>query len=65
MSIAYALSESTVGLLALAAADGRSGVLEQARTLVRMYTNAIQRILGITPGKLVLMDEDALLAWFE
>jgi AcrR family transcriptional regulator len=50
--------------LTLLAADGKPGDLQQARKYTAMYTDAIERVLGITPGTLLMMDDQTLKAWF-
>ncbi len=51
------------GELYLARRDGTAG-LEQVRARLTTYTAAIERVLGLEPGSLQLVDEATLRAWF-
>lgn len=62
-SMVYGMSETLVEL-ALRSADGQGGDIERARSYTQMYTDAMERVLGIAPGTLVMMDEAVLQEWF-
>lgn len=48
----------------LVLAEPRDGTLEAARRLMATYNEAIERILGLTPGSVEMVDEDTLRVWF-
>ena len=50
--------------LSLLAADGMPGDPQRARKYIAMYGDAIERVLGIAPGTLQMMDDNTLKAWF-
>jgi AcrR family transcriptional regulator len=44
--------------------DGNRYSLEQANMTVAVYINALERILGVPTGSLILMDADVMEEWF-
>ena len=50
--------------MTLNAAAGTPVSLDSARAFVTMFTDSIERVLGITPGTLIMMDDDMLKVWF-
>ena len=44
--------------------DGNGASLEQAQMTVAVYISALERVLGVPSGSLILMDADVLEEWF-